>query len=286
MAAASGADILAIRSPTPSLRRLKGPAPTIPHPRRALPVLTLIGVPRVGPGTALTSSPLAARQHFPRRPEGRRGLSRLVRFTPQTALALILPSTRRVPVPGAIDQPRRCRVAANSDGRPAVVERWEGRFSGQASKTGPRVACISTWAAANQGREAAAGRDQTGDPASSWAGQEALEGRGAPSSQVVGRSKFPHLERSRFRTFASSATRPQAARQPRRRAPSWPFLPEVPCVGSAPAGRSGAVTGLRGAGRPTPSLWWRASSRPARDSEPTNCSPLSDGGRGGAILRS
>jgi hypothetical protein len=32
-----------------------------------------------------------------------------------------------------------------------VVERWEGRVSEQASKTGPRVACISSWgAAANQ----------------------------------------------------------------------------------------------------------------------------------------
>jgi DNA-binding transcriptional LysR family regulator len=50
-----------------------------------------------------------------------------------------------------------------------VVERWEGRVSEQASKTGPRLASIPSWGRSEPRTRAAAGRDQTGDPAISWA---------------------------------------------------------------------------------------------------------------------
>jgi hypothetical protein len=36
-----------------------------------------------------------------------------------------------------------------------VVERWEGRVSGQASETGPRVACISSWGRCEPGTRTA-----------------------------------------------------------------------------------------------------------------------------------
>jgi hypothetical protein len=51
-----------------------------------------------------------------------------------------------------------------------VVERWEGRVSEQASKTGPRIASISSCGRSKPKTRVAAGREQTGDPAISLPG--------------------------------------------------------------------------------------------------------------------